>query len=67
MLSRIEQALEAMPVGNCGVKWDMVVWRVESGWIVGEQGVRKDAVVHSLESAVNWFAWKLGIEIRAAA
>ena len=64
----IRKAFIAMPVGSCGVKWDRVVWRVsESGWIVGEEGVRKDALIHTLESAVSWMAWKRGIPMESAA
>ena len=58
-LTDIRTKLEAMAVGACGVKWDCVVWRTsETGWIVGVEGVRKDAVVHTIGSAVDWFAWK---------
>lgn len=62
-LADIRTALESMPVGNCGVKWDCMVWRVEGGFIVGETGVRKDAFIHSIESAVEWFAWKRKLPI----
>lgn len=61
-LDRIRTSLESMPVGSCGVKWDLVAWRCsEHGWIVGENGVRKDGSIHTLQSAVDWFAWKRGI------
>lgn len=59
MNERIKSALESMAVGACGVKWDMVVWRVAGGWIVGENGVRIDGFVHDIDSAVEWFAWKI--------
>lgn len=61
-IEKIRETMAAMAVGSCGIKWDRVVWRIsENGWIVGDIGVRKDAFVHSLESVVEWFAWKRGI------
>lgn len=54
----VRHELEKMPVGNCGVRWDVVVWRVASGYIVGDSGVRVDGYVHSLESAVDHILWK---------
>ena len=58
--SRVEAALKSMAVGACGVKWDVVVWRIaENGWIVGTEGVRKDGFVHDLASVMDWFDWKL--------
>ena len=60
---RIKEALTGMSVGFCGVKWDHLVWRVsESGWQVGELGVRRDGFVHDLESIVEHFKWKRGIK-----
>lgn len=61
-IEKIREAMLAMPVGHCGVKWDKVVWRItENGWIVGDVGVRRDGFAHSLESVVEWFSWQRGL------
>lgn len=58
--SRVADALKSMTVGACGVKWDVVVWRIaEDGWIVGTEGVRKDGFIHDFASVMDWFDWKL--------
>lgn len=65
-IATIRETMSSMPVGNCGVKWDRMVWRVsENGWIVGEIGVRRDAHVHSLESVVEWFCFARGIQLES--
>lgn len=56
----IRDALESMPVGHCGIKFDVVVWRLAAGFIVGEVAVRRDGFIHSLDGCADWMIWHLG-------
>ena len=54
-IATIRAALNAMKIGHCGAKWDVVAWRLsEATWKIG-------VAVHDLESAVAVIASHRGL------
>ena len=55
----VADALFAMPIGNCGVKYNCLVWRIsEHRWQVGFNGIRHDNEAMTITEAVRYISYQ---------